>query len=470
MSRKKPIPLLERVRITDIGAEGNAVARVDNLVVFVPMLIPGDVVDIRVVRKRRKYLEGRVVKFHEYSQDRIKPRCIHFGTCGGCRWQHLPYQLQLKFKEKQVRDSLVRIGKADIPEMLTIKGSAEEYFYRNKLEYSFSARRWLTDDEIKSGIPLEKDPALGFHIPGLFDKVLDIKECHLQPEPSDSIRNSVKRYALENELSFFDLREQKGFLRNIVIRNSLDGNVMVIVVFSHEDESKRKDLLDFLAKEFPQIVSLQYIINTKKNASLTNQVPVLYKGQGYLTEEMDGLKFRIGPKSFYQTNTRQCVTLYRITRDFAGLTGAETVYDLYTGTGTIACYLAGSAGKVVGIEYVEEAVADARINSRINNIGNTLFFSGDMKEVLSENFFNANGKPDVIITDPPRAGMHEDVIKSILLAFPEKIVYVSCNPATQARDIQLMSDLYTVTRVQPVDMFPHTHHVENVVLLNRRVK
>ena len=470
MSRKKPIPLLERVRITDIGAEGNAVARVDNLVVFVPMLIPGDVVDIRVVRKRRKYLEGRVVKFHEYSQDRIKPRCIHFGTCGGCRWQHLPYQLQLKFKEKQVRDSLVRIGKADIPEMLPIKGSAEEYFYRNKLEYSFSDRRWLTDDEIKTGLPLDKDPALGFHIPGLFDKVLDIKECHLQPEPSDSIRNSVKKYALENDLSFFDLREQKGFLRNIVIRNSLDGKVMVIMVFSHEDESGRKGLLDFLAKEYPQIISLHYIINTKKNASLSDQTPVLYSGQGYLTEEMDGLKFRIGPGSFYQTNTRQGVTLYRITRDFAGLTGNEIVYDLYTGTGTIACYLAGSGGKVIGIEYVEEAVADARVNSRINNIGNTLFFSGDMRDVLSENFFNVNGRPDVVITDPPRAGMHEDVINSILLASPGRIVYVSCNPATQARDIQLMSDHYSVTRVQPVDMFPHTHHVENVVLLTRRVK
>ena len=470
MSRKKSIPLLERVRITDIGAEGNAVARVDNLVVFVPMLIPGDVVDIRVVRKRKKYLEGRVVRFHEYSSDRIKPRCSHFGTCGGCRWQHLPYKLQLKFKEKQVRDSLVRIGKTNIPEVLPIIGSEEEYFYRNKLEYSFSNRRWLTDEEIKSDLPLEKDPALGFHIPGLFDKVLDIKECHLQPEPSDSIRKSVRKYALENGLSFFDLREQNGFLRNMVIRNSLNGNVMVIMVFSHEDEKARTGLLDFLAREYPQIISLQYIINTKKNASLGDQVPVLYKGQGYLTEEMDGLKFRIGPRSFYQTNTRQGVTLYRITRDFAGLSGTEVVYDLYTGTGTIASYLAGSARKVIGIEYVEEAVADARINSGINNIGNTLYFSGDMKDVLSESFLMENGRPDVVITDPPRAGMHEDVIKSIMLASPQRIVYVSCNPATQARDIQLMSDHYSVIKVQPVDMFPHTHHVENVVLLGRRVK
>jgi len=470
VSRKKSNILLERVRITDIGAEGNAIARVDNMVVFVPMLIPGDVVDIRVVRKRKKYLEGRVVKFHEYSSDRINPRCIHFGTCGGCRWQHLPYQLQLKFKEKQVRDSLIRIGKADIPEMSQIRGSEEEYFYRNKLEYTFSNRRWLTDDEIKSGLPVEKEPALGFHIPGLFDKVLDIKECHLQPEPSNSIRNSLRKYALENGLSFFDLKEQKGFLRNIVIRNSLDGSVMVIMVFSHEDESSRIGLLDFLLNEYPQIISLQYIINTKKNSSLGDQLPVHYKGQGYLTEEIDGLKFRIGPKSFYQTNTRQGVTLYRITRDLAGLTGNEIVYDLYTGTGTIANYLAGSAKQVIGIEYVEEAVEDARINSQINNIGNTQFFSGDIKDVLSENFFLVNGRPDVIITDPPRAGMHEDVIKSILLAFPQRIVYVSCNPATQAKDIQLMSDHYSVIKVQPVDMFPHTHHVENVVLLNRRLK
>lgn len=470
MSRKKIYPLLERVKIIDIGAEGNAIARVDNLVVFVPMLIPGDVVDIRVVRKRRKFLEGRVVKFHEYSSDRINPLCIHFGTCGGCRWQHLPYKLQLKFKEKQVHDSLIRIGKADIPEMLQIKGSEEEYYYRNKLEYTFSNRRWLTDDEVKSELPLEKTPALGFHIPGQFDKVLNIEECHLQPEPSNSIRNSLREYALKNGLSFFDLKEQKGFLRNVVIRNTLDGNVMLIVVFSYEDESKRKELLDFISDEYPQIISLQYIINTKKNSSLGDQLTVLYKGQDFLTEEMDGLKFRVGPKSFYQTNTRQGVTLYRITRDFAGLTGDEVVYDLYTGTGTIAGYLAGSAKKVIGIEYVEEAVADARINSQINMINNTQFFSGDIKDVLSESFFLANGNPDVIITDPPRAGMHEDVIKAILLASPQKIVYVSCNPATQARDIQLLSDHYSVIKVQPVDMFPHTHHVENVVLLTRRFK
>ncbi|MBK9390601.1 MAG: 23S rRNA (uracil(1939)-C(5))-methyltransferase RlmD [Bacteroidetes bacterium] len=454
--------------ITDIGAEGNAIARIENLVVFVPMLIPGDVVDIKVVKKRKKYLEGKVVKFHEYSSDRIAPRCSHFGICGGCRWQHLPYTLQLKFKAKQVRDSLIRIGKVDMPEMNEIIGSDNEYYYRNKLEFTFSDRRWLTDEEVKTGLPLEKEPALGFHIPGYFDKVLDIKECHLQPDPSNYIRNSLRKYAIENGLSFFDLKEQKGFLRNIIIRNSLDGSVMVIVIFFHEDESARKALLDFLLKEFPQITSLQYIINTKKNDSLGDQEVIFYNGTDHLTEDMDGLKFRIGPKSFYQTNTRQGITLYRVAKDFAGLTGGELVYDLYTGTGTIANYLAGSAAKVIGIEYVEEAVRDARINSELNNIDNTLFFSGDMKDVLSDEFILQNGRPDVIITDPPRAGMHDDVIKAMLNAAPEKIVYVSCNPATQARDIQLMSDAYSVERVQPVDMFPHTHHVENVVLLKRK--
>jgi len=470
VGRKKELPLLEKVRITDIGAEGNAVARVDNMVVFVPMLIPGDVVDIKVIKKRKKYLEGKVLRFHEYSPYRIKPRCIYFGTCGGCRWQHLPYHQQLHFKSKQVSDSLTRIGKVEIPEVNEIIGSAEEYYYRNKLEFTFSDRRWLTEEEVRTGQTFEKEPALGFHIPGYFDKVLDIKECHLQPEPSNSIRNSVRKYAIENGLTFFDLKEQKGFLRNIVIRNSLDGNVMVIVIFFHEHEQSRKELLDFLLKEFPQIKSLQYIINTKKNSSLGDQEPVLYHGLDHLTEEMDGLKFRIGAKSFYQTNTVQGKILYRIAKEFAGLTGNEVVYDLYTGTGTIANYLAGSASKVIGIEYIEEAVQDARINSSLNNIGNALFFAGDMKDVLSGEFISANGKPDVIVTDPPRAGMHEDVVRAILQASPERVVYVSCNPSTQARDIQLMSDSYSVEKVQPVDMFPHTHHVENVVLLRRMKK
>ena len=461
--------MLERIRITDIGAEGNALARVENLVVFVPMLIPGDVVDIQVIRKRKKYLEGKVIRFHEYSADRIEPRCSHFGICGGCRWQHLPYNLQLKYKEKQVRDNLTRIGKIDLPEINPIIGSSEEYLYRNKLEYTFSNRRWFTKEEVESGVEFEQEDALGFHIPGMFDKVLDIGYCHLQPEPTNAIRNAVRNYAIINNLEFFDLREQTGFLRNLVIRNTLEGKVMVIVVFFHEEVEKREALLDFLISEFPQLTSLMYVINSKRNDSLIDQYPILYKGDDHIVEEMNGLKFRIGPKSFYQTNTKQALELYRVTKNFAGLSGKEIVYDLYSGTGTIANYIAASADKVIGIEYVDEAVKDAEINSGINNIGNTFFFSGDMKEILNEEFVKANGKPDVIITDPPRAGMHEDVVKTILTASPDKIVYVSCNPSTQARDISLLSVGYHVAGVQPVDMFPHTHHVENVVLLKKKL-
>ena len=468
MGRKKELPLLEKVTITDIGAEGNALARVDNLVVFVPMLIPGDVVDIKVIKKRKKYLEGRVTKFHEYSADRIKPRCIHFGVCGGCKWQHLPYKLQLHYKEKQVKDNLTRIGKTELPVINPIIGSEEIYMYRNKLEYTFSHKRWLTKEEVISDTKFEKEDALGFHIPGLFDKVLDIKECHLQPDPSNSIRNAVRQYAHDKDLQFFDLREQMGFLRNIVIRNSLEGNVMVIVVFFHEDVEQRTGLLDFLDSQFPQITSLMYVINSKRNDSLNDQNPVLYKGEDHLFEEMDGLKFRIGPKSFYQTNTRQALVLYRVAREFAELSGNEVVYDLYTGTGTIANFISAYAKKVIGIEYVDEAVQDAKINSEINNLHNTSFIAGDMKDILTESFFTLYGKPDVIITDPPRAGMHEEVIKIIAGAAADRIVYISCNPSTQSRDIQLLSNNYYVAAVQPVDMFPHTHHVENVVLLRRR--
>ncbi len=468
MGRRKELPMLEKVRITDIGAEGNALARVNNLVVFIPMLIPGDVVDIQVIKKRKKYMEGRVVRFHEYSSDRIIPRCKHFGVCGGCKWQHLPYDLQLKFKEKQVRDNLMRIGKIDLPEIRPILGSSRIFLYRNKLEYTFSDKRWLTSEEINSDNKFEKEGALGFHIPGLFDKVLDIEECHLQPEPSNSIKNAVKHYATENHLKFFDLQEQEGFLRNLVIRTTREGNVMIIVVFFHEDVEKRTGLLEFLSSQFPQITSLFYVINSKRNDSLNDQEPVNFKGENYLTEEMDGLMFRIGPKSFYQTNSMQTLELYRIAKDFAGLTGKEIVYDLYTGTGTIANFIASDARKVIGIEYIEEAIQDARINSEFNGIKNTKFFSGDMKDVLTESFLISNGHPDVIITDPPRAGMHEDVIRIIASAAPEKIVYISCNPSTQSRDIQLLSEKYMVVTVQPVDMFPHTHHVENVVLMQKR--
>jgi 23S rRNA (uracil1939-C5)-methyltransferase len=469
VGKRKDQLLLERVRITDIGAEGNAIARVDNLVVFVPMLIPGDVADILIIKKRKKYLEGIPVKFHEYSKDRVEPLCLHFGVCGGCKWQHLPYNLQLKHKEKQVKDSLIRIGKTDLPDINPIIGSDDEYLYRNKLEYTFSNRRWLTHEEVRSGLEVKNENALGFHIPGLFDKVLNISQCHLQPEPTNLIRNSVHEYARSSSLSYFDIKQQTGFLRNIIVRNSLDGNVMVIVVFYFEDTGLRKGLLDFLHEKFPQIKSLTYVINSKRNDSLGDQEVILYKGEDHLVETMHGLQFRIGPKSFYQTNTKQASVLYGIVKDFAGLTGKEVVYDLYSGTGTIANYLAGSALMVIGMEYVNEAVMDAEANSRINSITNTLFVTGDIKDLLSQEFIASNGNPDVIITDPPRAGMHEDVVQSVISASPGKIIYVSCNPATQARDIQIMSEKYMVSAVQPVDMFPQTHHVENVVLLTRKV-
>lgn len=462
------MPLLGKVRITDIGAEGNAIARIDNQVIFVPMLIPGDVVDIRVRKKRRKFMEGTVVRFHEYSPDRIKPRCAHFGVCGGCKWQHLPYEKQLQFKEKQVKDNLTRIGKVDIPFTDPILGSPEIFFYRNKLEYTFSDKRWLTREEMISDNDHLNEDALGFHIPGMFDKVLDIRECYLQPEPSNAIRDAVRRYAHRKSFAFFNLRQQSGFLRNLIIRNTSSGKVMVIIVFYLDEKERIEGLLDFLAAEFPQINSLFYIINTKQNDSLADQVPILYKGEDHLLEEMDGLKFRIGPKSFYQTNTKQSLRLYKITKEFAALTGNEIVYDLYTGAGTIANFISDAAQKVIGIEYIDEAVRDAAINSEINNIRNTRFFAGDIRSLLNDQFISDNGKPDLIITDPPRAGMHEDVVKQIIKASPGKVIYISCNPSTQARDISLMSDYYNVTRVQPVDMFPHTHHVENVILLEQK--
>jgi 23S rRNA (uracil1939-C5)-methyltransferase len=468
MGRKKELPLLEKVRITDIGSEGNALARVDNQVVFVPMLVPGDVVDIKIIKNKKRYLDGKVVRFHEYSADRVAPVCRHFGVCGGCKWQHLPYNLQLRYKQKQVADNLRHIGKIETPSVSPIIGSSEVLMYRNKLEYAFSDKRWLTQEEISSDNDFEKEDALGFHIPGLFDKVLDIRECHLQPEPSNAIRDAVRRYAHKNSFRFFNIRQQSGFLRNLVIRNSGDGKFMVIVVFFHDEPVRREGLLDYIASEFPQITSLFYVINSKKNDSLSDQDPILYKGQDHLVEELDGLKFRIGPKSFYQTNTAQAVKLYKAAAGMAGLTGKEIVYDLYTGTGTIACFIASEAAKVIGIEYVEEAVRDAAANSAINNISNTEFFAGDIKDVMSETFIKKYGSPDVIIADPPRSGMHEDVIKKILSANPRKLVYISCNPATQARDIVLLSGRFNVTRIQPVDMFPQTHHVENIVLLEKR--
>jgi 23S rRNA (uracil1939-C5)-methyltransferase len=468
VGRKKELPVLEKVTITDIGSEGNAIARVGNMVVFVPMLIPGDIVDIKVIRKRKKYMEGVPVNFHEYSSLRQPPACEHFGICGGCKWQHLPYTNQLHFKEKQVMDNLTRIGKLEIGEIRPIIGSVNEFSYRNKLEYTFSNKRWITREEISSGMKFEARNALGFHIPGLFDKVLEIYKCHLQPEPTNSIRNAVRDFANEKGLEYFDLREQKGFLRNLIIRNTLDGQVMVIMVFHNDDKPLRESLLDHIHYRFPEITSLMYIINSKRNDTIGDLDVKLYKGIDHLEENMDGLRFRIGPKSFYQTNTCQAAVLYGIVKEFAALTGSEVVYDLYTGTGTIANYIAGSAAKVIGIEYIAETVNDAVGNSLLNNITNAFFFAGDIKEILSDEFVFENGRPDVIITDPPRAGMHEDVIMSMIRAWPEKIIYVSCNPATQARDLQMLTSHYRVALVQPVDMFPHTHHVETVALLLRK--
>ncbi|MBN1924658.1 MAG: 23S rRNA (uracil(1939)-C(5))-methyltransferase RlmD [Prolixibacteraceae bacterium] len=464
---RKNKPFFENVEIIDIGAEGKAVARVNDLVVFIPQAIPGDVVNIQVVRKRKRYNEARIVNFIKYSEIRINPFCEHFGVCGGCKWQHLPYEKQLYYKQKQVTDQLQRIGKIELPEISPIVGAKNPTFYRNKLEFTFSNKRWFERAEFESG-DIEQSDSLGFHVPGYFDKVVDIKKCWLQPDPSNQIRNAIREYALQNKLDFFDIKEQKGLLRNIIIRTSTTGEVMVIVSFFSDKKEKREALLDMLSNEFPQISSLIFVINQKGNDTILDQEIIVHKGTDHIFEQMEGLRFKIGPKSFYQTNSEQAYELYKIAREFAGLGGEEVVYDLYTGTGTIANFVACMAKKVVGIEYVPEAIEDARINSEINGIKNTLFFAGDMKAVLNEDFLNEHGHPDVIITDPPRAGMDAKVVETILNASPKRIVYVSCNPATQARDLELLNQKYTVTKVQPVDMFPHTHHVENVVLLEKK--
>jgi 23S rRNA (uracil1939-C5)-methyltransferase len=467
MSKKKSLPLLEKISITGIAAEGKAIARYGEQVIFVPFVVPGDVVDIQLTRKKNSYAEGRAVYFHTYSPQRTVAFCEHYGICGGCKWQILPYSEQIRYKQQQIIDNLTRIGKIELPEISPILGSEKTCFYRNKLEFTFSNKRWMTDEEIQSGDQLGDRNALGFHIPGKFDKVLDIHKCWLQDDISNQIRNAVKAFALENNYPFFDLRNHAGLMRSLIIRTSTTGEVMLIVVFYEENAEKQEALLNHLAEKFPAITSLLYIINTKANDTITDQAVHVFKGKDHIFEEMEGLRFKIGPKSFYQTNSKQAYNLYKVVRNFAGLTGSEQVYDLYTGTGTIANFIAGNAKQVIGIEYVPEAVEDARINSELNAIRNTLFFSGDMKDLLNKAFIEKYGYPEVIITDPPRAGMHDDVIETILLAAPHKIVYVSCNPATQARDLNLMNSLYKVTALQPVDMFPHTHHVENVALLDR---
>ena len=469
--KKKELPLLEKITITDVAAEGKALAKVNDLVVFVPYVVPGDVVDLQVKRKKNHYAEAVAVKFHEYSPVRAVPFCQHYGICGGCKWQCLPYTEQIKYKQKQVTDNLTRIGKIELPEISPIIGSEKTEFYRNKLEFTFSNKRWLTEEEVKEDVKYDQMNAVGFHIPGAFDKVLAIEKCWLQDDISNQIRNAISDYAYEHNYSFFNLRSQEGMLRNLMIRTSSTGELMVLLQCKIVEESEMdlmKQLLAFVAERFPQITSLLYVVNNKCNDTINDLEVMVFKGNDHIFEEMEGLRFKIGAKSFYQTNSGQAYNLYKVARNFAGLTGKELVYDLYTGTGTIANFVSRQAKKVIGIEYVPEAIEDAKVNSAINGIDNTLFYAGDMKDILTQEFINQHGRPDVIITDPPRAGMHDDVINTILFAEPQRIVYVSCNPATQARDLSLLDAKYKVMAVQPVDMFPHTHHVENVVLLEKR--
>lgn len=466
--KKKVLPEYENVSISDVAAEGKSIARIDDMVVFVPYGVPGDIVNIKLDKKKKNYGEGHITKIINPSDLRVKPFCQHFGICGGCKWQHLPYSYQLKCKQQQVVDALQRIAKVELPAINDILGSIRTERYRNKLEFTFSNKCWLTFEQMNSGEVYEDRRALGFHIPGAFDKVLDIKECHLQDEISDRIRLFIRDFAISNNYEFYDIRQQKGFLRNIVIRTASTEEVMLIVVFKEYDKNRIEALLDAIKNEFPEITSLMYVVNGKVNDTISDQDVILYSGRDYIIEQMGDLKFRVGPKSFYQTNSLQAFELYKVAHRMARLSGNELVYDLYTGTGTIANFVARDAREVIGIEYVEDAIADAKINSQANGITNTAFFAGDMKDVLTREFVAEHGTPDVMIIDPPRAGMHQDVVDVILDAEPSRIVYVSCNPATQARDIALLDCKYKVEEVQPVDMFPHTQHVENVVALNRK--
>lgn len=464
MKRKDKI-VLTNIEIESVAAEGNALAHVDGKVLFVPQCIPGDIVDVRLTKKRSGFLEGIVVNMVKPSSLRVEPFCEHYGVCGGCKWQSLPYNLQLEYKQQQVIDQLKRIGHLELPQITPILGSEDIKYYRNKLEFTFSNRRWLLTGEDPEQLSATDRLGLGFHISGFFDKVLDIKQCHLQAEPSNQIRNFIKAYAIENNLTFFDLREQVGYLRNMIVRTASNGDVMLIVVFAYEDSAAREALLDAVKAKFPQISSLHYVINGKRNDSISDLECIKYAGDDCIYDTMEDIKFRIGPKSFYQTNSKQAYRLYSVVRDFANLKGDEVLYDLYTGTGTIGLFLSGRAKKVVGIEYVKEAIDDAKINAKNNGITNSFFYAGDMKDMLTGKFIEENGHPDIVVLDPPRAGIHADVAKVLLEAAPKRMVYVSCNPASQARDLAILSEKYKITAVRPVDMFPHTHHVENVVAL-----
>ena len=470
MSRKRNRKqVFTNIEVIDAGAKGKTVAKApDGRVIFLPNAVPGDVVDVQTFKKRKAYFEGKATVFHKLSDKRVVPACEHFGTCGGCKWQDMGYEHQLYFKQKEVVNNLTRLGHIELPEVTPILAATEQYFYRNKMEFSFSDSRWLTQEEIQSEKDLGDKNALGFHIPGMWDKILDLNKCHLQANPSNAIRNAVKQFAINNELDFFNTRNQTGLLRTLMIRSASTGDLMVLIQFYKEEAHKRKLLLDFLAEEFPQITSLQYVINGKANDTIYDQEVICYKGQDHIFEEMEGLRFKINAKSFYQTNSAQAYELYKLTRKFAGLKGHELVYDLYTGTGTIAQFVAKQAKKVIGIEAVPDAIKAAKENAQLNRVNNVEFFVGDMKKIFNETFINTHGRPEVIITDPPRDGMHKEVVQQILNIAPKKIVYVSCNSATQARDLALMNAEYKVTKTQAVDMFPQTYHVENIVLLEKR--
>lgn len=468
MRKKKPLPIIENVEIVDVAAEGKSIAKIDDMVVFIPYGAPGDIVDIKLDKKKKSFAEAHIERMVRPSEIRIEPFCEHFGVCGGCKWQHLPYDFQLKFKRQQVVDALQRIAKVEIPDIPTTIGSDNTTCYRNKLEYTFSNKSWLTFEQMKSGEEFPDRNAVGFHIPGAFDKVLNINKCWLQDNISNEIRLFIRDYSLSKGYTFYDLKNQQGLMRTIMVRIASTCEIMLIVVFGEDNPEAVNDVMEAIKEKFPQITSLLYVINLKVNDTIGDQEVITYSGKPYIEEEMEGLKFRIGPKSFYQTNSHQAYKLYSKTREFAHLTGNELVYDLYTGTGTIANFVARQCRKVVGVEYVPEAIDDARLNSQVNGIDNTLFYAGDMKDILTDSFVAEHGVPDVMIIDPPRAGMHEDVVKVILNAAPKRIVYVSCNPATQARDVALLDCKYKITDIQPVDMFPHTHHVENIIAMDLR--
>ncbi|MFI3240662.1 MAG: 23S rRNA (uracil(1939)-C(5))-methyltransferase RlmD [Bacteroidales bacterium] len=468
LRRKRVLPTFEGVEIIDVAAEGNSIAKVDEMVVFVPYGAPGDIIDLKIDKKKKSFAQGHIQRMVKPSEIRVEPMCEHFGICGGCKWQHIPYDYQLKYKHKQVVDALERIAKVELPEITPILGSKNTCEYRNKLEFTFSNKSWLTFEQMRSEEVFDDRDALGFHIPGAFDKVLDVKKCWLQENVSNEIRLFIRAFAKENNLSFYDIKQQVGLMRNIIVRTASTGEIMLIVVFGDNQEDNINNMMNAIAERYPQITALLYVINKKVNDTISDQEILTFKGADYIEEEMEGLRFRIGPKSFYQTNSAQAYELYKITREFAELSGDELVYDLYTGTGTIANFVAKNARKVIGIEYVPDAIEDAKINASVNGLDNTEFFAGDMKDILTDSFVAEYGVPDVMIIDPPRAGMHTDVVNVILNAAPKRIVYVSCNPATQARDLALMDAQYKLVKVQPVDMFPHTHHVENVVALELR--